>query len=223
MGLLRKKKQPATVQPMSAAQAKTPDMFETIFNMKFTAKQIGKMATKSHAAIDVEKKKCLEAIKKGNTEGAKIHAENAVRCQKQEINHLRLQSRLDAIVNKLEGHSKMMQVTNSMGAVTVNLNDAMKNMNIEQISNVMDTFEKQFENLDVQSNYVEGAFSNTMASGAPQAEVNNLLEQIGAEHNLEMGKFLDSAVPGPTSVAAPSTEVPSALNLDDMQKRMNNL
>mmetsp|Transcript_9981 Transcript_9981/g.30475 ORF Transcript_9981/g.30475 Transcript_9981/m.30475 type:complete len:222 (+) Transcript_9981:123-788(+) len=221
MGFLKKKKQP--VQAMPVAQAKTPDMFETIFNMKFTAKQMGKMAAKSHAAIDVEKKKCLDAIKKGNTEGAKIHAENAVRCQKQEINHLRLQSRLDAVVNKLEGHSKMMQVTQSMGAVTVNLNDAMKNMNIEQISNVMDTFEKQFENLDVQSNFIEGAIGNTMASGAPQAEVNKLLEQIGAEHNLEMSNILDSAVPGPTSAVGASNEVPAAMNLEEMQKRMNNL
>lgn len=38
-----------------------------------------------------------------------------------------------------------------MTGVTAGLDKAMKSMNLEQISQVMDKFEKQFEDLDVHS------------------------------------------------------------------------
>lgn len=73
--------------------------------MKFTAKQLGKMAHKAEKEISVEKRKCKEAMEKGNVEGARIHAENAIRSQTSSMSYLRLQARLDAVVTKLElGH-----------------------------------------------------------------------------------------------------------------------
>lgn len=41
-----------------------------------------------------------------------------------------------------------------MTGVTAGLDKAMKSMNLEQISQVMDKFEKQFENLDVHSKVI---------------------------------------------------------------------
>ncbi len=43
--------------------------------------------------------------------------------------------------------------------------------NLEQVSKVMDMFEKQFENLDVQSECVESAMSNTTSMTTPEDEV----------------------------------------------------
>jgi len=57
--------------------------------MKFTAKQMGRLAKKAHSSMEAEKKKCKQAIEQSNVEGAKIHAENAVRNEKQEISYLR--------------------------------------------------------------------------------------------------------------------------------------
>ena len=36
-----------------------------------------------------------------------------------------------------------------MGHVTLSLDQAMRNMNLEQVAKIMDKFESQFENLDV--------------------------------------------------------------------------
>lgn len=62
---------------------------ETIMNMKFTARQLTKMSQKSQKNSVMDKRKVKEAIEKGNSEGAKIYAENAIRNEKQALNYLK--------------------------------------------------------------------------------------------------------------------------------------
>ena len=42
----------------------------------------------------------------------------------------------------------------------------------------MDQFERQFENLDVQSQFVEGAMNNQASLSTPEEDVNMLLQQV---------------------------------------------
>lgn len=55
-----------------------------------------------------------------------------------------------------------------------------------QVSQVMDQFEKQFENLDVQSQFVEQAMSNQANLSTPEDQVTMLMQQVADEHNLEV-------------------------------------
>ena len=50
-----------------------------------------------------------------------------------------------------------------------------------QISELMDRFEKQFENLDIQSQYMESAMSGTTQQFAPEDEVKNLMQKTADE------------------------------------------
>lgn len=45
----------------------------------------------------------------------------------------------------------------------------------------MDKFEKQFEDLDVQSSYMESAMSNTTTMTTPQSDVDSLLHEVADE------------------------------------------
>ncbi len=54
---------------------------------------------------------------------------------------------------------------------------AMKSMNLEKISSLMDKFEKEFEDLDVQTSVMEGAMNQTTATNIPQDAVENLMKQ----------------------------------------------
>ena len=54
----------------------------------------------------------------------------------------------------------------------------MKSMNLEKISTLMDKFEKEFEDLDVQTSVMEGAMSQTTATSIPQDAVENLMKQV---------------------------------------------
>lgn len=58
---------------------------------------------------------------------------------------------------------------------------AMKGMNLEKISTLMDKFEQQFEDLDVQSSYMENTMSQTTTTAVPQSDVDNLLQRVADE------------------------------------------
>jgi charged multivesicular body protein 1 len=68
-----------------------------------------------------------------------------------------------------------------MAGVVKAMDAAMKSMNLEKISNLMDKFESQFEDLDVQSSYMENAMSQTTTTAVPQSDVENLMQQVADE------------------------------------------
>lgn len=49
----------------------------------------------------------VQAIEKGNIDGAKIYAQNSIRKKTETLNYLRLASRLDAVVSRLDTQAKM--------------------------------------------------------------------------------------------------------------------
>jgi charged multivesicular body protein 1 len=74
-----------------------------------------------------------------------------------------------------------------------------------QISAVMDKFEQQFEDLDVQSSYMENAMGSTTATATPQDEVDLLMQKVADEAGLEMNASLSSAS-APVRVGANEVE-----------------
>lgn len=68
-----------------------------------------------------------------------------------------------------------------MGGVVKAMDAAMKSMNLEKISSLMDKFENQFEDLDVQSSYMDNTMSQSTTTAVPQGDVENLLQQVADE------------------------------------------
>lgn len=60
---------------------------------------------------------------------------------------------------------------------------------------VMDKFETQFEDLDVQTGYMEGAMAGTTTMNTPQDEVDSLMHQVADEHGLELNDALNELEP----------------------------
>jgi hypothetical protein len=114
-------------------------LLDQIFNLKFTAKQLARSAVKCEKEEKAEKLKASsfpaaqfrsvlhldpeytggnvaspsqvkKAIEKGNMEGAKIYAQNAIRKKNEQLNYMKLASRLDATVSRLETQAKMQMV-----------------------------------------------------------------------------------------------------------------
>nr|KAG5700242.1 hypothetical protein BaRGS_007615 [Batillaria attramentaria] len=69
----------------------------------------------------------------------------------------------------------------------------MKSMNLEKVSQLMDRFEQSFENLDVQSQVMEGTMCNTSTLTTPQGEVDSLMQEVADEAGLELNMDLPSA------------------------------
>lgn len=62
----------------------------------------------------------------------------------------------------------------------------------------MDKFESQFEDLDVQTEYMEGAMAGTTTMTTPQGEVETLMQQVADEHGLELNQQLGRLEPSNT-------------------------
>ncbi|KAI7084831.1 Vacuolar protein-sorting-associated protein, partial [Hortaea werneckii] len=130
---------------------------KALFNLKFTAKQLNRQAAKAGKDEQTEKTKLKKAMQQGHSDIAKIYAQNAIRKQNEKLNLLRLASRIDATSSRVQTAVTMRQVTGSMANVVKGMDGAMKSMDLEKISAVMDRFETQFEDLDVATGYYENA------------------------------------------------------------------
>merc|ERR1712203_214595 len=101
---------------------------------------------------------------------------------------------MGATASRVQSAVTTKKVTKSMEGVVKGMSAAMKSMNLEKISGLMDKFEKEFEDLDVQTSVMEGAMSQTTATNIPQDAVEQLMKQAADEAGLELNMDLPSAV-----------------------------
>lgn len=151
---------------------------DSLFSLKFTAKQLAKQSSKASKDEQKEIEKLKKALQKGNSEGAKIYASNAIRKKNESLNLLRLSSRIDAVTSRVQTAVTMRAVTGSMGKVVQGMDVAMRTMDLEKISLVMDKFEQQFTDLDVQTGYMEETMNDTTAVSTPQDQVDLLMQKV---------------------------------------------
>merc|ERR1711915_1017188 len=193
-------------------------MEKHLFNLKFAAKELERASKKADKEEKAEKLKLKKAIEKGNHEVARIHAENAIRQKNQSLNYLRMSARIDATSSRVQSALTTKKVTKSMEGVVKGMSAAMKSMNLEKISTLMDNFEKEFEDLDVQTSVMEGAMNQTTATNIPQDSVDVLMRQAADEAGLE----LNMELPGPAqSTVGQSTQ--ASVEQDELSQRLAKL
>ncbi|XP_027622166.1 charged multivesicular body protein 1b-2 isoform X3 [Tupaia chinensis] len=165
--------------------------------------------------MTVNEVKCLmpalqtKAIQKGNTEVARIHAENAIRQKNQAINFLRMSARVDAVAARVQTAVTMGKVTKSMAGVVKSMDATLGSMNLlnlEKISALMDKFEHQFETLDVQTQQMEDTMSSTTTLTTPENQVDMLLQEMADEAGLDLNLELPQGQTGSVGTSVTSTE-----------------
>jgi charged multivesicular body protein 1 len=77
-----------------------------------------------------------------------------------------------------------------MAGVVEGMDQALQSMNLEDISKLMDRFDKTFEDLDVQSMTMEQSMQSSSSMSTPEDQVDSLIQQVAAEHGLEVGEQL---------------------------------
>merc|ERR1719362_1290161 len=103
------------------------------------------------------RKKVKKAMEKGQMDVAKIHADTAIHKRNAGNQMLKLASRLDAVVNRMESMLKQKQVTKMLSTVSKDLDPMINNNTLTKMSFAMDRFEQQFQNLDIHSKVMESA------------------------------------------------------------------
>jgi charged multivesicular body protein 1 len=117
----------------------------------------------------------------------------------------------------------MNQVTEGMKGVVKGMGNSLNSMNVEALSKLMDTFETQFEDLDVKTQYMEGTMNATTATSTPAEQVDDLIGQVADANNLDLGDAFREA--GPVGKKVPDAPKPEkAVGVqDDLESRLANL
>jgi len=130
-----------------------------------------------------------------------------------------MSARVDAVASRVQTAVTTKRVTSSMQGVVKAMDSAMKSMNLEKISNLMDKFEKEFEDLDVQTSVMEGAMNQTTATNVPQDHVENLMKQAADEAGLD----LNLEIPGAATNTIGTTVQSSTKEQDELSQRLARL
>jgi charged multivesicular body protein 1 len=194
---------------------------EELVNLRITSKQMHRSSKKCEKNEKAALEKLKKAIQQGNSEGARIYGQDAIREKNQSLNHLRMASRLDACCSRIETAVRMNAVSDSMKGVVKGMGRSMASMDIEKLSSTMDKFEQQFEDLDVKTQYMEGAMNATTATSTPAEQVDELIGRVADENNLELGEAFSEA--GPIAKKTPDVKEPTKPESNDLEARLANL
>ncbi|EME27584.1 charged multivesicular body protein 1 [Galdieria sulphuraria] len=188
-----------------------------IVDLKLNGKQLERQAKRCERQQKQEQLKLKKAIEQHNSEGARIFAQNAIRKKNERINFLKLAARLDAVAGKLQSANTVQTISRDFGYLVKAIDSAMSSMDLVKVSQVMSKFEYQFEDLDVRGEVLDSSMASTVATAAPEDQVQALIQQTADEYNLE----LDDAMTGVPVRNRTATSTKSEEN--SLEYRFNNL
>lgn len=151
-------------------------------------------------------------------DGARIHAENSIRQKNQSLSYLRLSARASVVAQKVEELIATKKISTSIMGITKIMDIAMKNMSLETITNVMDSFEKHFEELEVHTATVERTVNSSTTGLTPEDQVDTLMKQVADEAGLDMKLELPSIIN--SSVESIGSKQKESARLEDRLARL---
>ena len=110
----------------------------------------------------------------------------------------------------------MKGVAKNMESVVKALDKAINSSDLEKISQVMDKFESQFEDLNVQTSVMENAMGQATTTSTPASQVDDLIKQVAYESGLEISSQLAAA---PSSTIGESVKASSTVD-DPLSRRL---
>lgn len=70
--------------------------------------------------------------------------------------------------------------------MTERMSQAMGTQNLIQVNEVMQNFEKMFDDIDVNAEFMDKAMDNIDAGTFDEKDVNSLIADVANEHNMEL-------------------------------------
>ena len=124
--------------------------------------------------------------------------------------------RVDATASRVQSAVTMKGVAKNGEGVVRALDKAINSMELTKISEVMDKFESQFEDLDVHTSVMENAMGTATTTSTPASQVDDLIKQVAEENGLEVA----AALPATTTGTIGETVAASATTDDPLSRRL---
>lgn len=204
-----------------------------INDMRSMARQLFKSSKKCELDEVVEQQKAMAAIRENNLDKARSYGESAIVKHNEAQNYVKLATRLEAVVSRLDTQVKMNTINASFASVVKALKKTVEKNSGSSIMSTMEAFETTFKQLDEQTASMTTFMDATLAQKAPATEVDLLLAKLADTHNLETTLDLPRATPPaaapPADVsstarqAAPALVAPEGDVMSELQRRFDEL
>lgn len=114
--------------------------------------------------------------------------------------------------------AKMTTISKSMSSIVKSLESSLNTGNLQKMSETMDSFERQFVNMEVQAEFMESSMAGSTSLSTPEDQVSSLMQQVADDYGLEVSVGLPQAA----GHAIPSKEE-EKVNEDDLSRRLAEL
>ncbi|KAH8588641.1 hypothetical protein B0O99DRAFT_664873 [Bisporella sp. PMI_857] len=192
------------------------------FDLRFSAKQLGRESARASKGAKTEKEKLLKAIQKhgAHSEIAKIHAQNAVRKEKSAVNLSIQQARIEEVQAKVDDFIRQAQHAKTMRSVVSSMKYASGIMDPAKVMELSEAFEKEISDLNVTSNIMSESTKTQTAVDTPQEEVDRLISQTADAAGVELSQEMEGAK---AVKAAPVASTPNEVEEDKLGERLRAL
>ena len=143
----------------------------------------------------------------GNTEIARTYASNAIRKKNEAIQYIKLASRLDATISRLNQQGTLTQVNASTESITKSINKVLSKVDADKLLTNMTDFGEAMEQLETATSSMERAMGDQAARLDDQKDVDELLRQLEDDNAMT---FRERGTGVAVSRVKPATAVVSA-------------
>ncbi|CAF3937229.1 unnamed protein product [Rotaria magnacalcarata] len=170
------------------------------FQFKLQTKMLERQSLSHDKQEKIERDKVKKALMKGNMEAAKIHAENAIRHHSESLNCKRMAARVDGVQARVANSAAQRQMAASLKQTVSLMSKVTANMPLTETSKLMDSLEKNFEDLEVKTKVMDDAMQNATSVQQPVDQVAMLMKEMADEAGIEFNLNIPNAHATTTSV-----------------------
>ncbi len=166
-----------------------------ILNLKVVSRRLARSQRKLENQEKKNERKIRAAIQKGDTESARMYANETVRNRKASRGYQSLVNKIDGLVFKLERAEAVQSIVGEMKGLAASLANINNQLNLPEIDNLVGNMQETLESIDDTSELIEDSMDEMFESDIDEGEVDSLLTEYG----VEVGISMDAGLPIPTN------------------------
>lgn len=178
---------------------------------------------RERGSLEKQENKLKQDIKKSAKEGqmevTKIQAKDLVRTRKHVRKMIMMKTQIQAVSLKIQTLKSTETMAQAMKGVAKAMGRMNKSMNLPQLMQIMQEFEKQSEIMDMKSETMDDAIDEAMGDEEDEEESEEIVSQVMEELGLNMsGDFVAAPSANPTGEAVSDQDAALQKRLDDLTK-----
>ncbi|CAD5215197.1 unnamed protein product [Bursaphelenchus xylophilus] len=182
--------------------------------------------------LEMQEKKIIADIKKmakvGQMDSVRVMAKDLVRTRQYVKKFMMMRANIQAVSLKVQTLKSQDAMAQAMKGVTRAMGSMNRQLNLPQISKIMQDFERQSEIMDMKEEMMDDAIDDAIGDVGEEGETEAVVQQVLDELGIQMGEELanlpsaDAALGAKTAQKQPQAAAMSDVDAD-LQARLENL